>query len=280
MEEVQDAVPETWNACYRHPDRRAGVSCQRCDRPICPACMSQASVGFHCPECVRRGGQKVITPRSLQVRPWLTQVLIGINVVVFLLGIGLASVSGFGSATFRGGLNGPDVADGEWWRLITSGFLHANLFHLAFNMAALWILGSQLESALGRVRYAIVYFGSLLGGALGALLLSPNVFTVGASGAIFGVMGAAAALHVRRGLSLMATGLGTLLVINLAITFLVPRISIGGHLGGLVIGFLTGYLIAGAPAGSRRASWAVAAGLVLAVALLGAGIVLADVVSA
>jgi membrane associated rhomboid family serine protease len=268
-----------WSACYRHPDRRAGVSCQRCNRPICPECMSEASVGFHCPGCVRRGGQKVITPRSLEVRPLLTQVLIGVNVAVFLLGIGLVAVEGVGDLSVRGELNGPAVADGEWWRLITNGFLHANLMHLALNMMVLWFLGTQVEMALGRVRYAIVYFGSLLGGSLGALLLNPYGSTVGASGAIFGIMGAAAALQARRGLSIWSTGLGGLLAINLLVTFLVPGISIGAHVGGLVIGFITGFLIAEAPAGSSRGAWAVAGGLILTVALFGAGILLAGVVA-
>jgi membrane associated rhomboid family serine protease len=242
--------------------------------------MSQASVGFHCPECVHRGGQKVITPRSLAVRPWLTQVLIGVNVVMFLLSIGLAGVGGGGDLAAQGVLNGPDVADGDWWRLVTSGFLHANIMHLALNMMVLWFLGSQVEMALGRLRFGIVYFGSLLGGSLGALLLNPNVNTVGASGAIFGIMGAAAALQIRRGLSVWSSGLGGLLAINLLVTFLVPRISIGAHVGGLVIGFVIGFLIAEAPAGSPRAAWGIAGGLVLAVVLLGAGIVLADVVAA
>jgi membrane associated rhomboid family serine protease len=242
--------------------------------------MNQASVGFHCPECVRRGGQRVITPRSLQVRPVLTQALIAVNVAVFVLGTILSSTRGGWNLTARGGLNGPDVADGEWWRLVTSGFLHANLMHLAFNMIALWILGSQLEAVMGRTRYAIVYFGSLLGGALGALILNPYSLTVGASGAIFGLMGAAAALHFRRGVSIWATGIGGLLLINLVITFLVPGISIGGHVGGLAVGFLTGYLIAEAPAGSPRAGWVVAGGLALAAVLLGAGILVAGAITA
>jgi membrane associated rhomboid family serine protease len=269
-----------WSACYRHPDRRAGVSCQRCDRPICPACMSQASVGFHCPECVRRGGQKVITPRSLQNRPVVTQALIAVNVAVFVSGILLVTVPSIGDISLRGELDGPAVADGEWWRLITSGFLHAGVLHLVLNMMVLWFLGSQVEVALGRLRYAIVYFGSLLGGSLGALLLNPFGTAVGASGAIFGIMGAAAALLVRRGISVWSTGLGGLLAINLLVTFLVPGISIGGHAGGLIIGFGIGFLIAEAPAGSTRAAWGVAGGLILTALLLGAGIVLADVVTA
>jgi membrane associated rhomboid family serine protease len=266
---------ETW-ACYRHPDRRAGVSCQRCDRPICPECMSQAPVGFHCPECVRSGRQKVITARSLEVRPLLTQALIAVNVAVFVVGL-LFPGSVFG--TGAGVLNGEDVAAGDWWRPLTSGFLHATIAHLAFNMIALWILGNQLESALGRLRFAIVYFGSLLGGALGALLLSPSVNTVGASGAIFGLMGTAAAAHVIRGVSVWSTGLGAILVVNLLGTFLYPRISIGGHLGGLVVGFLLGLLVIEEPRGSPRAWLAVGGGAAAAVALFVGGLAISGVVT-
>jgi membrane associated rhomboid family serine protease len=279
VDDADAADTGEWSACYRHPDRRAGVSCQRCNRPICPACMSQASVGFHCPECVGRGGQKVITPRSLHTRPLVTQVLIAVNVAVFVLGILLVAVPSVGDISVRGQLDGPAVADGEWWRLVTNGFLHASVLHLALNMMVLWFLGSQVEAALGRLRYAIVYFGSLLGGSLGAMLLNPFGTAVGASGAILGIMGAAAALLVRRGLSVWSNGLGGLLAINLLVTFLIPGISIGGHVGGLLMGFVIGFLIAEAPAGSPRAAWVVAGGVILTAVLLGAGIVLADVVA-
>jgi membrane associated rhomboid family serine protease len=266
---------EVWS-CYRHPDRRAGVACQRCDRPICPECMSQAPVGFHCPECLRRGRQRVITARSLQTRPLLTQALIAINVAVFVVGTLFAgSVFGLGESAGEGVLNAGDVAEGDWWRLITSGFLHYGLYHIILNMLALWVLGSQLEPALGRARFAIVYFGSLLGGSLGALLLSPNVNTVGASGAIFGLMGAAVAAHVVRGVSIWSTGIGMVLAINLGFTFLFPRISIGGHLGGLVTGFLLGLLVLEVPSGSRRSSLAIAGGVAATVALFAAGLLVA-----
>src|SRR4051794_27804760 len=149
--------------CYRHSDRRAGVACQRCDRPICPNCMVQASVGFHCPECAK-GGQRVYTARTLlqPKQPIVTQILIGLNVAVFLFAM---TQSGFdfsnGGGRFQtdyGLLGSPPapfdsvqigVAHGEWYRLITGGFMHAGILHLAFNMFALWFLGSQLEMALG-----------------------------------------------------------------------------------------------------------------------------------
>jgi membrane associated rhomboid family serine protease len=238
--------------------------------------MSQAPVGFHCPECVRSGKQKVITARSLEVRPLLTtQALIAVNVGVFVVGV-LFRGSIFGSSL--GALNGEDVADGDWWRLLSGGFLHAGITHLAFNMIALWILGSQLEPALGRLRFGIVYFGSLLGGSLGAVLLSPSVNTVGASGAIFGLMGAAVAAHIVRGISVWNTGLGAILVFNLFFTFLFPGISIGGHLGGLAAGFLLGMLVIEEPRGSPRAWIAVAGGLAAVAALFIGGVVTAGAV--
>lgn len=242
--------------------------------------MSQAPVGFHCPECVRSGKQRVITARSLEVRPVLTQLLIAINVAVFVVGTAFAgSVFGLGENAGEGVLNGADVAEGDWWRLVTSGFLHAGIYHLAFNMIALWVLGNQIELALGRLRFAILYFGALLGGALGALLLSPFANTVGASGAIFGLLGAAVAAHVVRGVSIWNTGIGTILAINLGLTFLVRGISIGGHLGGLVVGFLLGLLVLQEPLGSPRAWLAVGGGAVAAAVLFVAGVVLAGAVT-
>jgi membrane associated rhomboid family serine protease len=235
--------------CYRHPDRRAGVSCQRCDRPICPSCMSSASVGFHCPECARAGKQKVYTARTLLTsRPIVTQILIGINVAVFLYG----ASSGGGGVVFdgrndllvNGGLNAFAIDhNGEWWRIITSGFLHFGILHLAFNMYALWILGGQLEAALGRWRFLASYATALVAGALGALILSPDALTAGASGAIYGLLGVAIAASRSRGISLWDSGLGGVLLVNLLITFGVSNISIGGHLGGLAGGFACGYLI-------------------------------------
>src|SRR4051812_3136731 len=249
--------------CYRHPDRRAGVTCQRCDRPICPSCMTQASVGFHCPECAKQGRQRVYTARTLfrGGSPIVTQALIAVNVLVFLVGLGQSSGSDaftggtssfiddygvLGSAFFRhvnGTITPVGVAHGEWYRLVTGGFLHAGLLHIGLNMFALWILGSQLEPAIGRLRFGVIYGVSLLAGSLGVMLLSPESPTVGASGAIFGLFGLAVAIQLSRGINIWQSGLGTILLINLAFTFGVPGISIGGHLGGLAGGFLCGVLL-------------------------------------
>ncbi len=140
---------ETDQRCYRHPDRRGGVICQRCDRPICPDCMHQASVGFHCPECTRSGRQQVVGARQLRGGGLIvTNLLIAANVAVFVAGMGDGLRTKF-SFMADGGLFGPLVADGEWWRIFSSGFLHANLIHIAFNCLVLYQLGQLLEPVLG-----------------------------------------------------------------------------------------------------------------------------------
>ena len=211
--------------------------------------MVQASVGFHCPECVKRSGQVVRTASQLRTDPIVTKVLIGLNVAAYLVlavaARGEGALGGIGGdLTDELYLYGPAVDAGEWWRIVTSGFLHAGLAHLAMNMFVLWILGGLLEPALGRVRYLGVYVTSLLAGAAGVMLVDPRAPTVGASGAIFGLMGAAVALQRSRGIDPWRGGLGTLVLVNVAFTFLVPGISIGGHLGGLVGGALTGAAVA------------------------------------
>lgn len=244
--------------CYRHQDRRAGVRCQRCGRPICPDCMQQASVGFHCPECVRGSGQRVYTARTLQAanRPMVTLSLIGVNVAIYLMSTlgrlgtplmdpGAVFINDWGLVGRRA--LGPffvvGVAEGEWYRLITGGFLHASLLHLGFNMLALWILGQQLESVLGRARFGAVYAASLLAGSLGVMVADPGALTVGASGAVFGLFGYALVAQWARGINPLDTGLGGIIFINLVFTFAVPGISIGGHLGGLIGGVVAGGLI-------------------------------------
>jgi membrane associated rhomboid family serine protease len=225
--------------CYRHPKRETGVRCSNCGRPICPDCMTSTSVGMRCPECARQGRTQVRTMRSFTDEPTLTYVLIGINVLVAIgsmLGGGVGTTSS--SLTDDGGVSQHFIADGEYWRLLTAGFLHVGLFHLATNMLSLWILGAMLEPAFGRWRFGLIYLVSLLCGSFGALLMSPDNVTVGASGAIFGLLGAAAVLARNRGFSLMESGLGIWIGLNLLITFTVPNISIGGHLGGLVGGAL------------------------------------------
>jgi membrane associated rhomboid family serine protease len=225
--------------------------------------MVQAPVGFHCPECARGGRQRVYTSRTLRRvnAPIVTQVLVGVNVAVFLLGLSQShsdllagNTSSFiqdyglvGSLVTRFGaiVPGVGVAEGEWWRLVTGGFLHAGLLHLGLNMLALWILGSQLEPAIGRTRFALVYGASLLAASLGVMILSPHDVTVGASGAIFGLFGLALAAQLSQGINVWASGLGGILLINLLFTFGVPGISIGGHLGGLAGGFLCGEILYG-----------------------------------
>jgi membrane associated rhomboid family serine protease len=242
--------------CYRHSDRRAGVVCQRCDRPICPDCMRQASVGFHCPECTKQGAQKIIRPQQLlHSRPLVTQVLIAINAAIFVAGVGsgletrpqvavdYALISEFttsGGAVFPG----LGVAHGEWYRLVTSGFLHVNIIHIGFNMLVLYQLGQLLEPAFGRLRFGLVYGVSLLTGSLGVMLVSPNNLTMGASGAVFGLMGFAFMALRARGIDPFSTGLGGTIVLNLIITFTLSNyISVGGHVGGLIGGVVCGWIL-------------------------------------
>ena len=229
--------------CYRHPNRETGVRCSNCERPICPDCMTSTPVGMRCPECARQG-TRIHTLRSMTDEPALTYVLIGINVIAgigSLLGGGAGADSS--SLTDDGGLSAHFIADGEYYRLITAGFLHAGPFHLLTNMLALWILGTMIEPALGRWRFGLLYFVSLLCGSFGALLLSPDKLTVGASGAVFGLMAGAAVLARNRGFSLMESGLGIWIGLNLLLTFTIPNISIGGHLGGLVGGGIAALLL-------------------------------------
>ncbi len=206
--------------------------------------MTPTPVGMRCPECSRQK-TKVRTAATIRRDPQLAYVLIAINVIAFLAtSAGGGGLNGRGGEVYNNGaLFGPLVADGEWWRIVSAGFLHAGLLHLAFNMYFLWFLGNLLEPEIGRVRFGIIYFVSLLGGSLGALILSPNAVTVGASGAVFGLMGAAILAMRARGIDPMQSGLGVTLLLNLGITFLIPNISIGGHIGGLIAGGIVGYLM-------------------------------------
>ena len=247
---VSDLLP-----CYRHPDRTGGVRCQRCDRPICPACMNTASVGFHCPECAgsKQGRQKVYTGRaafSAGKSVILTPALIAVNVGVFLLTLadgGQADNIGR-SVLDKYALWGPYVdKDHEWYRIITAGFLHNGLLHLAFNMWALWVIGNMLEPALGRLRFGIIYSGGLIAGSLGALVLEPSQPVVGASGAIFALFGAAFIAQRAAGIDPWRSGIALTIGINLLITFGLKNISKGGHLGGLAGGLILAWLLIEAP---------------------------------
>lgn len=232
--------------CYRHPGRETGVHCSNCGRPICPDCMTSTSVGMRCPECAGQRTQ-VRTLRTNPEQPTLTYILIGINVLVFLGGVfsGANAASGVGGSQLidDGALSRFSIEQGDYWRLVTSGFLHAGFFHLAVNMFSLYILGNLLEPAIGRLRFGLIYAVSLLAGSFGALLFDPHGLTVGASGAIFGLMGAAAVVMWHRGVNLIESGLGIWIGLNLLITFTVSGISIGGHIGGLVGGVLSAFVL-------------------------------------
>jgi membrane associated rhomboid family serine protease len=198
---------------------------------------------MRCPECARQKTQVVKTGGAVN-QPTLTYVLIGINVAVALGGIlsggSAGGGGGFGSSDLLrdGSVSRFTIDEGEYWRLLTSGFLHVGFLHLAFNMFALYVLGDLLEPAVGRLRFALIYFASLFAGSFGALLLEPNDPTVGASGAVFGLMGAAFVVMRSRGMNPMESGLGLWIGLNLLITFTIPNISIGGHIGGLIGGAL------------------------------------------
>src|SRR5579864_8896178 len=236
--------------CYRHPDRETGLSCSECGRPVCTECMTMAPVGIRCPEHAGKTRARIAPRPIVRAQRQLggtfapvTKALIGINVLVYLItavqGSGIDSPGG--RLFDKAALYGPLVEHGDWWRLITAAFLHANIIHIGFNMFALWVIGRPVENYLGRARYLGLYLVAGLAGSAGALLATPNVPTVGASGAIFGILGAMLILEWQ------ATGkfggaAMTMIVINLAIGFAYNgaggNISIGGHVGGLIGGIL------------------------------------------
>jgi membrane associated rhomboid family serine protease len=263
--------------CYRHPDRETFVSCSECGRPICAECMTPAPVGQRCPEHsgkpqgARRVTQGVRRGAFEGTGALVTKTLVGLNLFIYVVtcvqGNGLNSPGG--SLFDRWLLFGPLVANGDWWRLITSAFLHASLLHIGFNMYFLWFVGPPVEAALGRGRFLMVYLVSGLAGSAGALVLTPDKPTVGASGALFGILGAALVLERQRNYVLGGSALA-LIVINLILSFALANISIGGHIGGLIGGILCTLVLSrfgrGHAAYSRIGLWGLAG--VLAVGLL------------
>ncbi len=246
--------------CYRHPNRETAVSCSSCGRPICPDCMTPTPVGMRCPECANQRTKVVrgVGDVGLFASAPATFILIALNVAAFLAEVAAGS-GGFqveGSSLVREfGLFGPSVAEGEWYRLIGGGFLHAGFTHILFNMVALYFLGRLLEPAIGTPRFVALYLASLLGGAFGALLLDPNALTIGASGAIFGIFGAAFVIARDRGFDSVASTIGVILLLNLAFSFGTAHVSLGGHLGGLVVGVICALTIVAGDRGmlGRRA---------------------------
>jgi membrane associated rhomboid family serine protease len=287
--------------CYRHPDRETGLSCSECGRPICYECMTPAPVGLRCPDHSGKpqGVQRVTAAATRattgvgarRLNAW-TLALIGVNVAVYLaeLGVGggidgtnnwiydhgvlIANGAYHGShlvawgpphALVPAGLTSAGVEHGEWWRLITAAFLHYGPLHLGMNMFSLFFVGSILEQVVGPWRFLLLYFVAGIAGSAGALVVTPNSPTAGASGAIFGVLGALLVLERRGNIATGGQVLG-LIVLNLVFTFAIPGISIGGHIGGLIagIGLMLAYV-------RFRRSWQgglAAAAVVAAVAIV------------
>ena len=248
-------MPDTLR-CYRHPDRETGVSCSECGRGICPDCMVFAPVGIRCPDHAGvPGATRVRAPRRMR-GPVLatgdalvTKALIAVNIGIYLIQLGmgapLSANSGWiyehgalvANAVYGDG-SPAGVGQGEWWRLMTSAFLHYGPLHLGLNMLVLWFVGGPIEAAIGRLQFLTLYLVSGLAGSAGALIVSPNAITVGASGAIFGLFGALAVLEYQHTGVLIGGPAFTLIAINLVFSFVVPGISWGGHVGGLIGGAL------------------------------------------
>lgn len=292
------AVP----VCYRHPGRETYVTCNRCARPICPDCMTEASVGFQCPECVNAGRRTQRQPLTAfggtraGYSGYVTITLIALNVVGLLAGAVIAGVPAvLGSGLFTGvtklqmmfGSFAPTyeiasnfvppgsqvgevytgIDDGAVYRLVTAMFIHYGIVHLLLNMWALWMLGRNLEAALGPVRFLALYLLSGLGGSIAAYLFSPGSISAGASGAIFGLF--AALFVVLKRLRRDTSSVVPVLVINLVLTFTIPNISIAGHLGGLLVGALVAAGLAYAPRQGRTpVQVATIAGVAVVLAML------------
>jgi membrane associated rhomboid family serine protease len=282
------AAPEAVPVCYRHTDRESHIRCQRCERPICPDCMRAAAVGFQCPECVKEGAKTTRQARTPYGGtrhaggPVVTWTLLGLNLLVFVLvsatgggaskvlsHLGLLPVGGVfadpsdptGAYVVRG------VSEGATWQLVTSMFTHVEIWHIFFNMMALYLLGPQLELALGRLRFAGVYLISGLVGSATVYWLAPaSSLTIGASGAIFGLMGAMLVMALKVGGNVQ--GVLSLLAVNGVITVLGSQyISWQGHLGGLVGGVLMGTVMVYAPR-ERRGMVQIAGTVLVCVAIL------------
>jgi membrane associated rhomboid family serine protease len=242
--------------------------------------MTPTSVGMRCPECTRQK-TRVVRRGYAGSDPVVTYGLIIVNVLAFFgevaTGAGLGgggAIGGADSVLAKAALNGPAVANGDVWRIFTAGFMHYGLFHLLVNMYSLYILGSLLEPSIGSLRFAIIYAVSLVGGSFGALLISPDALTAGASGAVFGLLAASIVVLRSRGISAMESGLGIWLIINLAFSF-TAHVSLGGHLGGLVAGGLCAWIMT-TGARLRMPRWApLAASALLGVAAFAGAVAIA-----
>lgn len=282
--------------CYRHPGRESYIRCQRCGKVICPDCMNDAAVGFQCPGCIAEGAKTTRSGRTAYggLRPTdasrTSMVLIVLNAAVWL---GITLTGGSGSRlvdllalrpsglcqTAAGFFSGPQAActgtwlpgatDGAYWQLLTSGFTHVSLLHIGFNMFALYALGPQLETALGRSRFLALYFLSLIAASTLVMWAAPQYqATLGASGAIYGLF--AALLVIARKVGGDLRQLLILVGVNLVITFAIPGISWQGHLGGFVGGAVITAILIYAPRGPRRTTFQVLGLSALTLALVAA----------
>lgn len=271
--EPSGATPPT---CYRHPSRETYIRCTRCGRSICPDCMIQAPVGFHCPMCVAEGAKSVRQARTslggeVVARPdLLTRSLIGVNIVVYVVGlaVGAGDLVGrlalFPLALVDGQVVG--VWAGDWYRLLSAAFVHVQIWHIGLNMYALWVLGSLLEPVLGRWRFLTLYLLSALGGSVASLaFLQPGSASYGASGAVFGLMGAT--LVVLRRFGRDVTAVLVILGINVVLGFVVTGIDWRAHLGGLATGLLLSLAFAYAPR-ERRTLLGVLASVLVATVIV------------
>ena len=239
--------------CYRHTDRETRVHCTRCNRPICPDCMEPAPVGHHCPTCIAEARRSVRRVRRVRIGG-VVPVLLGVNIAAFAVELLLRATTEL-SLISAGAMVPALIAEGEHWRLMTSIFLHFGFLHLALNMFGLYLFGTWLEQALGSVRFAAVYlvtgfWGSVVSFTLGG----PVRFAAGASGAVFGLLGAWLAYNWRRRRLSVAQGniriALILIVINLVFGVVRPGIDNFAHLGGLAAGLIAGFLAEGV--GRRR----------------------------
>lgn len=228
--------------CYRHPDKQTALQCTRCRRPICVTCIVDAPVGYQCPECASPKNSNVVNVANqsfLSKLPIVTRTILIVCVTVFAI----SSLTGgdvFGARNF--GMFPLSVAQGEWYRLLTATFLHAGLLHIAFNMYALFLLGPGLEYYLGTKRFTIVYLLSAIGASVASYAFSDiAIISVGASGAIFGLM--TATMVFGKAIRADTRQLALLLLVNFLIGAAVPGIDWRAHLGGAVIGAAVAYVM-------------------------------------
>jgi len=267
---VTEAPRDPANYCYRHPNRQSFVLCQRCARTICPQCQTQAAVGVHCPECTKEARQSaprrkpaVVTALRTSDRPLVTYALVAICVVVYLLQL-LP-----GGAVTNAVVYYPPLTKLEPWRMLTSLFAHSptSFLHILFNMYSLLILGPLLERMVGRGRFLALYLLSGFAGCVAVLFFAPTTVVLGASGAIFGLLGAFFVIQRRLGgnnLQLMLV-----IVINLVIGFVIPNIAWQAHVGGLVAGGIVALIYLNTRmASERRRQVMMVSGVAVALILL------------